>query len=87
MTLHLAYGFALLVCLLCALQLSSSGISPDLSNCQTVESHNDSHSKFRAVRYMQVWSSGSQGALGDTWVDSILAYAREINWLLANCCI
>lgn len=86
-TLHLAYGFALLVCLLCALQLSSSGISPDLSNCQTVESHNDSHSKFRAVRYVQVWSSGSQGALGDTWVDSVLAYAREINWLLANCCI
>lgn len=64
-----AFGiwFALLICLLCALQLSSDGIIPDIMNCQTVESHYESQVlKLRTVSYVEVWSSGNQGALGDT---------------------
>lgn len=64
-TLHLAYGFALLICLLSAPQLFSDGISPDLMNCQTVESHNDSN-----VPGWGLWSMFKCGVLEakELWV-------------------
>lgn len=40
-TLHLAYGFALLIHCLPAPQSFSDGIYPDLMNCQIVDSYND----------------------------------------------
>lgn len=83
-TLHLAYGFALLICLLPALQLSSDGIFLDLRNYQTARSHDHSNFLSSGLWGIQVWSSGSLGALGETWVDSVLAYTHELNWFLAS---
>lgn len=66
-TLHLAYGFALLICL----QLFSDGIFPDLTNCQTVESHNDSD-----VPSSGLWGMFRCGVLEvrELWVKHVLIH-------------
>lgn len=80
-TLHLAYGFALLIHCLPALQSFSDGISPDLMNCQTVDSCNDCN-----IPSSRLWGMCSCGVLEVTkpWVKHGLIQFYHMHMILIS---